>query len=264
MASRKTKRVVAVTALSASLVIGGAAAYAQTDGTCVHGKGKGMGTGAPSDPDGTGKGLGATNGWWHKCAPPGNPGGDDHGNPGGDDHGNPGGDHGNPGGDDHGNPGGNPGGDHGNPGDDDQGTSGTGDQTGVNVGVTVQVDLPDAGSLAHDAVEGTLGILQPTAQSAVGQVVETADQAHDLAQRDVAGIVDLLGTAKSGVTSLSIGSVDAGVNVAGGSATGAVGLSAGTSGVTSLGNQLLGKTFNLVGGTTTGLMGIVAGMTLPF
>ena len=170
------------------------------------------------------------------------------------DHGNPGGDHGNPGGGD----------DQGHPGGDDQGTSGTGDQTGVNVGVTVQVDLPDAGSLAHDAVEGTLGILTPIAQSAVGQVVEAADQAHDLARSDVAGIVDLLGTAESGVTSLSIGSVDGGINVAGGSATGAVGASAGTSGVTSLGDQLLGQTYNLAGGTTTGLTGIVAGMTLAF
>lgn len=265
MATNKTKRVAVVTALSASLVIGGAAAFAASDGpACVHGKGKGLGTGAP----GNGKGQGAENGWPHGCQDHGRSD-DDHGQS-DDDHG-----HGNSG--DQGGSGTTtpPPGDTTPPPPDGGGTQSGGDggttgntQNVVDVQASVQVDLPEVNlpdpvAVAQDAGQTMIGILQPAAESVVGQAVETAGQAQDLARSDVAGIAGLLGTATDGATSLNPAALDAAVNASGGSTSGAVSLTGSTDGITSLAGTLLGQTMNIVGGTRTGLFGIVSGMSLP-
>jgi hypothetical protein len=108
--ARKTKRAALVAALSASLVVGGAAAFAHDvpEGTCPRGNGKGLGHGHP----GGDKGKGLDRGWPHKnCDAQDENGG---GNPGG-----------------------------GTPGaDSTPGGGGTGDNGGISVEVDVEVNLP--------------------------------------------------------------------------------------------------------------------------
>jgi len=259
VASRKTKRVAMVTALSASLVIGGAAAFAMPNGqACLHDKGRGHGIGAP----GGGEGNGADSSRLHACQDHGQPG-DDHGHDGSDDHGQSGDDHGHDGSDNHG---------HDNSGDqggsDSGGTTGAGDQNVVDVQASVEVSLPevnvpDPGVVAHDAAQTALGILTPVAGSVVGQTVQAAGEATDLAHDDVAGIAGLLATAADGATALQPAAVDAGAGVSGGSAGGTVTLTGSTDGITSLATQLVGGAMTVAGGTRTGLFGIVSGMSLP-
>jgi hypothetical protein len=141
VASKRTKRAVVATAVSASLMIGGAAlAASENSHRCDHkpNNGKGDMVGAP----GKGKGKGWENGWPGKCAAQNGGGDEDGDNSGG---GSPGG--GSPGG-------GSPGG--GSPG----GGSGTpvppapdsGDESLIDIAVNVEVGLPSA------ALQSGLGI----------------------------------------------------------------------------------------------------------
>lgn len=260
MASSKTRRAAALTALSAALVLGGVAA-AQADGPDVicHGKGQGHGTGAPgggngqgggTGKQGKGKGLGTG-------APSHNHGCESHGSD--DEH--------------HGGASENSGGSNENGGgqtsgggsDDSGGTIGGtenngGGTGGVTVDIDVEVGLPAAGEVAGQVVDGSLGILQPFAEQVIGQTVQAVDQTTDLARSDVSGMVELLGTAGSSATTLAQGSVVADATVADGNAGGTVEVNgiAGP-GLADLGGQVVGGTFGIFAGTARGLTNVVAG-----
>lgn len=186
MASKKTKRIAVLTAVSASLMMGGAAAFAHENETVqsCQWPGKGQGKGAPSDNE---SGQGYSNGWHHrKCK--------DH-----DDNcaGNPGG-----------NPGGNPSGDT------------TDEDHNIDVNVTVEVDLPDitapdaasaiasakdkALSIAHQTVTlaesdvaGLMAIVESAGEGATSLVDATTAQAG----------VSVNGTSGSGTVNVSSGAV---------------------------------------------------------
>src|SRR5205085_9638300 len=185
VASRKTKRMAAVSALAACLVIGGAA-FAQADGSgpCIHGQGQGgMGTGAP----GNGKGNGYEMGWSHGCKHD-----DDKG--GGKSNGESG-------------SGLTVGVQVGLPGvavpnakplaqgviEDAQHLAGDGLHDGQK---TIKDAAGDARTLGKDAVHNGLAIVAPLAQPAVGAVQgavdksrAATDQAATLARNDVSGVV---------------------------------------------------------------------------
>jgi hypothetical protein len=281
VASSKTKRAAAVTALVASLLAGGVAA-AQADGPVCHGKG--MGTGAPGNDKGKGMGTGAPGNGKGKGMGTGAPSCDHHGDS--DDH--PGDGHQGDGHDSDGHQGdghdgdghqgdghdgdGHQGDGHNGGSDDHSGGSdegaGNGGTTGndaplVDVDVSVEVQLPDAGALAGSAVQGSLGIVTPVAQTVVGQAVEATDQAEDLATSDVGALVDLLELARAGATGLDLGSADAGVTLSGtGASAGANADSDAASGVADLGGALAGGTLSVAGSTTTAVNHLVAGMLL--
>ena len=157
MVSRKTKRIAAVTALSASLMIAGTAlAQADDEVKCPRGNGRGLGIGAP----GKGKGQGQENGWPHRCKDRDDNGGGENGG------GNPGG--GNPGG-------GNPGG--GNPGGDGGGGSTTAeDGSLIEVSVDVNVALPDPVGTVMPVAESTRELVQSIVEQTLGVVGDTASQ----------------------------------------------------------------------------------------
>lgn len=240
MATSKTKRMAAVTALSAALLMGGVAA-AQADGpACTHGKGKGEGTGAP----GKGKGKGAALGWPHGCKDKDR---SDDDKPEQDDSGS----------DDE------TGGGAENPGGEVNGGNPTVD---VDVDVNVDADLPelpDPAQIAEDTVQDVVSIITPAAMNAVGQTLETAETATDLVGNDVSAIAGLLDSAIAAATDLEVGSAGAGINVSRDGASGTVTVSGATSGITSLGGQLLDGAFGIATGTTGAVTSLVAGMSLP-
>jgi hypothetical protein len=225
VASKKTMRAAVVTALSASLMMVGATAFAhenETPQSCQW-PGEGQGKGAPS---GHAPGNGYSNGWHHrKCK---NHDDNSGGNPGGNPTGNPGG-----------NPSGNPGG-------------GTNDDDGdIDVNVTVEVDLPD------------IPLPDPTTavESALDHASSAVYQTVTLAESDVAGLMAIVQAAGDGATSLVNGDAQAGASVSGTSASGALDVNTGGAGATSLGSDLAGSTLNLVNGNITGGWSILGTMS---
>ncbi|HEV3364998.1 MAG TPA: hypothetical protein VG795_12830 [Acidimicrobiia bacterium] len=225
MVARKTKRVAAVTALSASMIIAGAAAFAHEEppNPCPRGNGKGLGHGHP----GKGKGKGLENGWPNKCK---NHGNDDGVTPGG----NTGG----------GTPGGGSGG---STGGDNTGGGSNGDGSGVSVEVSVDVNLPD--------------VTVPSAGMVVDPVLSIAEQTVTLAESDVAALMAIVQGAGQDATSLINGTAQAGVSLTGTSASGSFNVSSGAGGATTLGTNLLGRTLNLVNANVDGAGYILGSMS---
>jgi len=220
---RKTKRMALVTAVSASLVMAGAAAFATNDSqACPRGQWTASGGGLHNHDEGHPGNY--DQGWWHKC--------DQHDNNGG----------GNPGGHPGGNPGGNPGG---------SSSSDNGDDHGIGVNVTVHVDLPDI-----DLPDG--GFM---AHSAYNHVMAAKIQAVTLAGDDVANLMQIVQAAGEDATSVADGTIaQAGVSVSGTSGSGTVNVSSGAvGGATTLGSSLTSSTLNLLNTNMEGGQAIVFG-----
>jgi hypothetical protein len=226
--ARKTKRVAAVTALSASMIIGGTAAFAHEEppNPCPRGNGKGLGHGHP----GKGKGKGLENGWPNKCK--------DHGNDGGS----------TPGGNSGGNTGGSPGGSTGgSTGGNNTGAGSNGDGSGISVDVSVDVNLPE--------------VTVPSGGVVIDPVLSIAEQTVTLAESDVAALMAIVQAAGQDATSLVDGTAQAGVSLTGTSASGAINVSSGVGGATTLGTNLLGGTLNLVNANIDGTGYILGSMS---
>jgi hypothetical protein len=178
-----TKRAAAVTALSASLMMVGAAAFAHEDETpqSCQWPGEGQGKGAPSDHD---SGKGYMKGWPHrKCKNSDHNGG--------------------------GHPGGNPSGNNGG------GTSD--DDHNIDVNVTVEVDLPniplpDPTTAVDSALDHAFSAAHQTvtlAESDVAGVMAIVQAAGDGATSLVNGAaqagVSVSGTSASGTVNVSSG-----------------------------------------------------------
>ena len=195
MISRKTKRVAAVTALSAALIIGGTTAFAASDNShrCDHpngNNGKGHMIGAPSERNDNAKGKGWENGWPGKCADQDQDGDDT----GGDD----------------------------TVGDNTGGTTDGGGSTTANddsildISVEVNVGLPDAvGTVMPVAESG-----QEVVESITEEALEVIMDAATLVRNDVANTLDIADLTGAGVTGTAVG----GVTVAGSTVGGSAGL----------------------------------------
>ncbi len=196
MISRKTKRIAAVTALSASLLIAGTAlAQADDEVKCPRGNGRGLGIGAP----GKGKGQGQENGWPHRCKDRADNGGSENGG------------------------GGNGGGGN---GDGGGGSTTAEDGSLIEVSVDVNVDLSDPVGTVMPVAESTRELVRSIAEETLGVIGDAATHVRN----DVANTLEITELVGGGVTGTAVG----GVTVAGTSVGGSVGLGGNLGSVTGM------------------------------
>jgi hypothetical protein len=251
VAASTKKRMTAVTALSATLLLGGVAVAEAHDsaGVLCAGKGKGEGTGAPGNDKGKGEGTGAPGKGKGQGQGTGAPSADRrHGCKDKDkdkdkDTEHPGGGSETPGtgSETPGTGSETPGSGSETPGGGDAGGTGNDSPVSVDVDIDVNVnaDLPDPVEVAEDIAQDVLGIVTPVAVNAVGQTVQTAGQVADRAESDVSALVGLLDAAMAEATSFDAGSFEAVFTVSQDGATAGFNVSGTTSAGTGLVSRML-------------------------